>query len=315
MYRNLFICKSIIVIYCPITQLTPERISCLPVHEINYGVFLVDGLARSAIYDTQKGDVYSINFSARDIILGQKTTETFYQKLGEKDIVSRYKLPTKIAFTTPPIDLEFMWLSLTSRCNLTCLHCYQESSPDFSEDKLMLKDWESVIRQGSMVGCRKLQFIGGEPLIFEKIFDLAVYANSLNYDFIEIFTNGTLINPARINTISDLGINIAISLYSNIPQVHDSVTTRPGSFDKTLTAMKLLKEAEVPTRIGVVVMKQNQHTVDSTLHMIQEFGFSGGDSADIIRAIGRGTNPEIVPDTEFVEKYGLMRRPSFITSQ
>jgi len=292
-----------------------ERKSRLPIYEVNQRVFLVDGLARSAIYDTTRGKVYSINFQARNIVLDQPSSDVFYQQLEEVELVSRDRSPSEIVFTRPSVGLDFMWLNLTSRCNLTCLHCYQESSPSVLEDTLALRDWESVIEQGFAVGCRRLQFIGGEPLIFKEIFDLAAYAGDMGYELIEIFTNGTLVNPERIETIKRLGINVAISLYSDIPEIHDSVTTKPGSFYQTLNAMKLLKEAGVPTRVGVVVMRQNQNTVDSTIRLVQEFGFGGGDSVDLIRTIGRGKNPANFPDNEYVEKYGLMRKPLFVTSE
>jgi radical SAM protein with 4Fe4S-binding SPASM domain len=79
--------------------------------------------------------------------------------------------------------------------------------------------------------------------------------------------------------------------------------------------MHLLKEAGVKTRVAVVAMRQNQHTIEETLQMVKEFGFEGSDSVDLVRAFGRGKGKETTPSPEFIEKYGLMRRPIFTTNE
>lgn len=290
-----------------------EREKHLPVYEINDNVFLVEGAARAAIYDTPKGNVFSVNNQAREIILGHQTDAVFSQQLIEAELIVPEKPVIESVAEPPPLGLEFLWLSLTSRCNLTCIHCYQESTPDLSEDKLTLADWKLVIKQAASVGCKQLQFIGGEPLTFSEIFKLAAYARQLNYEFLEIFTNGTLLNPARVQAIKDLGIKVAISLYSNIPKVHDAITTKQGSYEKTVKAMQFLREAGIQTRIGVVVMKNNQHTMADALKMVKDFGFDGGDSADVVRPLGRGRDNRILPDENYIRKFGIMTRPVFVT--
>jgi hypothetical protein len=60
--------------------------------------------------------------------------------------------------------LSFLWLELTNRCNLRCVHCYTESDPWSGErDVLTVEDYESVMSQAYELGCRKVQLIGGEP--------------------------------------------------------------------------------------------------------------------------------------------------------
>ena len=60
--------------------------------------------------------------------------------------------------------LQFLWLELTNRCNLRCGHCYTDSHPGSGHrDRLTTEDLESVLRQAYALGCRSVQFIGGEP--------------------------------------------------------------------------------------------------------------------------------------------------------
>src|ERR1700751_3694037 len=60
--------------------------------------------------------------------------------------------------------LNFLWLELTNRCNLKGVHCYTESGPQTGDrDLLTTDDYLSVMNQAYALGCRKMQFIGGEP--------------------------------------------------------------------------------------------------------------------------------------------------------
>lgn len=290
-----------------------ELVKHLPNYQIKDGVFLVEGKIRSAIYNTNDGNVYSINKSAEEIILSSSKENDFFGQLIKLDLVGNDAF-SEPKITAPPSNkLDFIWLSLTSKCNLKCLHCYNESSPSTNNDKLKFEDWKSVIDQSASVGCKQIQFIGGEPMLDNNIFQLAKYSRHVGYDFIEIFSNGTLITREDIKKIKNLNINLAISLYSNQDNIHDQVTKVNGSFKQTIETMELLKEAEINTRVGVVIMKQNQETIEETLGLVKKFGFNGGKHPDIIRPIGRGNN-NLLPDEILVRKYGLITTPNFITN-
>lgn len=285
----------------------------LPSYQIKEGVFLVEGKARSAIYNTNNGNVYSINKAAEELILSSSKKDDYLDELTNIGLIDDKPVVSDIKLDIPPSNrLEFIWLSLTSRCNLKCLHCYNESSSSSDRDIMTHEDWESVIKQSALIGCEQMQFIGGEPMLNPHIFQLAETARNIGYKYIEIFSNGTLITRKDIEKIKHLGINIALSLYSNEAEVHDQITSVRGSFSKTIRTMELLKEAKINTRIGVVLMKSNEKTIGETLNLIKDFGFLGGNYPDIVRPIGRGGN-NLIPNELLVRKYGLITSPSFIT--
>ena len=291
-----------------------ELIKHLPSYQIRDGVYLVEGAIKSAIYNTNDGNVYSINKPAEEIILSSPKETDFFNQLIKLGLVDGQSTPSEPKIIAPPPDkLDFIWLNLTSRCNLKCLHCYNESSPSNNNDKLTTSDWKSIIDQSFSIGCRQLQFIGGEPMLDPDILQLAKYARNVGFDFIEIFSNGTLITREDIKKIRDLEVNVAISLYSDQSYIHDQITTINGSFNKTIRTMELLKESGISTRVGVIAMRQNQDSIEETLSLVKHFGFNGGDSPDIVRSIGRG-NDNLTPNELLVRKYGLMTCPSFITN-
>jgi uncharacterized radical SAM superfamily Fe-S cluster-containing enzyme len=76
--------------------------------------------------------------------------------------------------------LDFLWLELTNRCNLRCVHCYTESHPHSGDrDVLTTQDYERLMRQAYDLGCRKVQFIGGEPQLNRDFQKLLVTANTI----------------------------------------------------------------------------------------------------------------------------------------
>lgn len=278
---------------------------------------LVSGAKRAAIYDLEQGNVYSINEIARQIVEKELNNNNFWQKLekmGLTETSSKFR-SEEIRIQIPEVGLEFMWLELTGRCNEKCLHCYASAGELDHLEELPIRGWERIIEEGAGLNCKRLQFIGGEPLLFKGIFDLAQAARNLNYEFIEIFTNGTLLDEERVKKIKDLGIDVAVSLYSTVPEIHDVVTQVPGSFQKTFRALKMLKEAEIPTRIGIVVMKQNQETIAETQRKLQEMGFEATRAVDVIRPTGRGGCADLLPKDEVIQTWALITKPDFSTTK
>lgn len=175
--------------------------------------------------------------------------------------------------------------------------------------------WKNLIEDAFSLGCRRCQFIGGEPFLYrgeggETVLDLAEYAKSVGFEFIEIFTNATLLTQKKIEKIKELGLNVAVSLYSYDPAVHDEITRTPGSHKRTMVALKLLKKSGIPTRVEMVLMNANEQTVQQTQVLINEMGFNHK-SPDVLRPKGRGDNPALMPSKEVVVRYGLMTSPNF----
>lgn len=305
------------------------------------GVYFVSGASRGAIYDINTGRVYSINQIACEMLTGKIDNLDFWSRLGTLGLTMDVKAERKI--TLPELlqrpKLEFVWFELISDdCNQCCIHCYAESMPlsyrkalglsfreplptedssDYSlrEKKLTTDEWRIQIKNAYSLGCRHCQFIGGEPFLYkgessETVIDLAEYARNLGYEFVEIYTNTTLLTRYKAERIKKLGINIAVSLYSINPDIHDEITKTPGSFWKTIHALDLLREAGVPTRVETVLMKLNETTAEETQKYIDEMGFSHH-GPDVLRPKGRGDNPELTPAEETLVKYGLMTYPSF----
>ena len=63
-------------------------------------------------------------------------------------------------------DVRFMWLEITGRCQLRCVHCYADSGPESGHGTMTAADWKRVIGEAADAGVRMVQFIGGEPTLY-----------------------------------------------------------------------------------------------------------------------------------------------------
>src|SRR5690606_8329085 len=93
--------------------------------------------------------------------------------------------------------LNFLWLEITPKCNLNCVHCYAESTPfNPLESKMKYNDWCDVLNEAYNLGCRQMQFIGGEPTIHPDLIKMIEIAKTIGYEFIEVYTSGISINES-----------------------------------------------------------------------------------------------------------------------
>src|SRR5438128_284987 len=87
--------------------------------------------------------------------------------------------------------LRFLWLELTSKCNLECVHCYADSNPAKPlHEAMTVVDWRKALVEANQLGCQNVQFIGGEPTLYPRLADLIDWARRCAYQRVEVYTNG-----------------------------------------------------------------------------------------------------------------------------
>ena len=75
---------------------------------------------------------------------------------------------------------------------------------------------------------------------------------------VNLLTNLTLLTEDLLDIISDNPlISVQTSLYAMDEKIHDAITQQHGSFKKTISAIKRLREKNVPLQINCPIMKLN----------------------------------------------------------
>lgn len=88
--------------------------------------------------------------------------------------------------------LKDLHVRITSKCNFNCPHCY---AADWFKDevKLNLDSIKALIIQAVDLGCKKVTFTGGEPLVSPFVSDAVRFCFKNNLR-VEIETNGVLLD-------------------------------------------------------------------------------------------------------------------------
>ena len=277
---------------------------------------LVEGASRGAIYDLQTGKVYSINRGALQLLMAcqENTLEDlidiscpdnqkylkFFDDLTAKGVGSLYtQLPAEnnnnITPETEPVKLDFLWLELTSKCNNRCLHCYGTCGPiTETDDSVPHERWLSLIDEARQAGATAIQLIGGEPLMYDNWRELVIKAKEAGFEFIEIFTNATLVDDKCVTFFKEYGVSVATTIYADCADVHDKVTLHHGSFAKTTAAIEKILAAQIPLRIASIIMKVNENEAEKIMQLCQNLGVEVT-PPDVIRPTGRGDDQNLMP--------------------
>lgn len=231
---------------------------------LNKNVYLVDGFKNGALYDLNNGKLYQINEESKTLIHNIIRSPNFLLSDAEQDFVNdlqskklltdSFVKPHDIKELAEKPSIEFAWIEITTLCNLKCIHCYNEADAAHGSTMNIAK-FKHIIDEIEKFGMRKIQIIGGEPFVLQKnLFEYLDYCKE-KFDYIEIFTNGTLISDEWIEYLKMNNINIALSVYSYEESEHNKVTKDSSSWKRTNETIKKLHSAKIKYRVKNVIMK------------------------------------------------------------
>ncbi len=278
--------------------------SRLKMFEINRNVVLVKGAKNAAVYNFNDGNIYSIDDAAYSIIyrvlIKQEEPKndieinylTQLKRIGLLDDsfqCKEFKLECDYS-----IQLNFAWIELTQLCTHQCVHCYQGNAHCQGKNELTFEDWKRVLDQILDVGCRKIQFTGGEPCLSPYLKDLIYYASKIGFEDITVFTNASLLDDELINLFCALNIHVRFSLYGHCHEVHDTVTNRQGSFDKTIANVKKMINHKIDLYPSVIILKENELYIKEIKDFIESLGLEYK-GYDVIRPACYGNQDAHMP--------------------
>ena len=188
-------------------------------------------------------------------------------------------------------------LELTYRCNEKCIHCYADTPHD-SREELSTEQYRNIIDQLYDLGCMGVLLTGGEATLRPDFLEIAEYIKKKGMLF-DVYTNGLLLSDSFLDRLIALRPNsVSFSFYGGTAEVHDLVTTVPGSFEKSLKSLMTVKCAGIDTYIKTVVMRQNADDYENLLKLGRRLGVAiltsisimpshGGKSAEQFRLLNR----------------------------
>lgn len=144
-----------------------------------------------------------------------------------------------------------LFVGLTSRCDLSCLHCkYSGASArggDMPQNLLF-----RVLQAAAGLGIPRVIFFGGEPLLYPRLERAVAKASGLGL-FTELDTNGQSLGRARLGRLAAAGLSsVMVSLHSTDPAAHERISG-PGTFAGAERAVKTSVASGLVTYVSACI--------------------------------------------------------------
>ncbi len=164
-------------------------------------------------------------------------------------------------------------IEVTRRCPLECLHCYNNLAMDDVEARrreLTKEEHFRILDQLVEIGCFWLLYTGGEIFARKDFLEIYTYAKQKGF-LITLFTNGTIINEQIADYLTQWPpFDIEITLYGRTRETYEALTAIPGSYDRCLRGVRLLKERGLPLKLKTVATSINKHEVVAMRQFAEE---------------------------------------------
>ncbi|MBW1993917.1 MAG: radical SAM protein [Deltaproteobacteria bacterium] len=171
-------------------------------------------------------------------------------------------------------EFYFQW-HITEKCNFRCKHCYHTdyaSANELNLDQLILisDKIDSTLRKWDKNGT--LSITGGEPLmVMDKLFPLLRHINSFEtINHFDLLTNGSLLDKGILSKLKEFKKlrRVQVSLEAGNKELNDRIRGN-GSFEKTLSAIRLLKKNGFQVAVMTTISHMNKEEIEPLIELLK----------------------------------------------
>ncbi len=160
--------------------------------------------------------------------------------------ISEYVKASLEGRTIKPFDGVILIWNLTNRCNLLCKHCYSSAHVN-SKEEFTKEEIIAQIPSLKKEGVKLVIFSGGEPLLREDIFEIALIFRK-NGIRTYLSTNGTRIDRDTAKIIKSCFDYVGISIDGD-PKTHEAFRGVEGSFTQAVKAIEFCLSEGIKTGV------------------------------------------------------------------
>jgi PqqA peptide cyclase len=167
----------------------------------------------------------------------------------------------------PPLG---MLAELTHRCPLHCPYCSNPVELATRADELTTSQWLDVLDAARDIGVLQVHMSGGEPLARPDLPSLVSRATGLGC-YVNLVTSGLGLTKDRLADLTDRGLaHVQLSVQGAEAAQADRIAGARAHHHK-IAAAQLVKEADLPLTVNVVLHKQN-HDVGGLIALAERMG-------------------------------------------
>jgi len=209
---------------------------------------------------------------------------------------------------------------MTRACALACRHCRAEAVPGPDPMELSFDEGVAFLRQIAEFGDPLPQLIltGGDPLNRPDLFNLIDEAHQLGISVsitpaaTPALTRDVMVR-LKMHSVEGLGL----SLDGSTADRHDSIRGVPGTFERTMHAMRWVQELKMPLQVNTLVSAETADDLPGIYELLKTFSVSRW-SLFFLISVGRGKVLSPVAPEEGEELmrwiYNISRTAPFIVA-
>lgn len=169
-------------------------------------------------------------------------------------------------------------VELTARCDHACDHCYNAWKNPGQHAPEPLNTAETTWLLDRLVdeaGCELITLTGGEPLLRPDLPTIVAHLHGRGVK-LNLISHGGLIDDAAITRLGTGTITTwELPLLAGGRELHDSLSGRPGAFDRVTAAIAALKDAHQRIVAVFVAMNPNLDQLERVVELCVALGVDG----------------------------------------
>lgn len=196
---------------------------------------------------------------------------------------------------------------ITHKCNLRCIHCYQEDYKkdlNFRQIEKIFYDYIEYLKIHNFKG--HINLTGGEPLLHPDFFKVLDLFDKNNITF-GVLTNGTLLNDDIVKKLSQYkNLSFVQISLDGTKRMHDSIRGK-GNFKKAIQGIRLLNKYDIQSMAAFTAHKKNIHKLKAVIRLIKK------EKVKVFwcdRLIPTNTCEDILSTEEFLKMSKIMYKES-----
>lgn len=159
--------------------------------------------------------------------------------------------------------------NLIRRCNLTCKHCYTTSADINFPGELSTSEVYTIMDDLKSFHVPVLILSGGEPLLRNDIFDIALRAKEMGF-YVGLSSNGTLITGDNIDAIDAIGFDYVGVSIDGMRETHDAFRRSEGSFEASMRGVRLCRERGIKVGLRFTLTQDNVDDFPAMLNLMDD---------------------------------------------
>lgn len=170
--------------------------------------------------------------------------------------------------------LLYLFLEITRKCNLNCLHCGSDCQSSPAQGELTTDSWKKIVHYIHDHFSQELVFVitGGEPLLHPALEEIGHTIRELGMRW-GMVTNGMLLTSSKLKALIKAGLySLTLSL-DGLESAHNKLRNHPRAFHHTLDALKAAGAADLPCKdVVTCVYPDNRHELDAVADLLIYYG-------------------------------------------